>query len=92
MVERNYRLGRAEIDIIAARPGILAFVEVKTRRSEAFGVPAEAVTPRKRARIRAAAGRYLAERKPGAAEVRFDVVDILWDARGLRIEHLEGVF
>jgi putative endonuclease len=92
IVERNYRRREGEIDIIATRPGVIAFIEVKTRRSRAFGVPAEAVTIRKRARIRALAGRFLAERRPRVAELRFDVVDIVWDARGLSIQHLEQAF
>jgi putative endonuclease len=93
VVERNFRRREGEIDIVATRRGVLAFVEVKTRRSRAFGSPSEAVTRRKQARIRSLARAFLAERRPRARVVRFDVVDILWDARGLlRVEHLEGVF
>ena len=92
IVDRNVRYREGELDIVAARAGILAFVEVKTRRSARFGIPAEAVTHEKAARIRRLASRYLAERRPGAAGVRFDVVDIARDGAGFRVTHLEGAF
>lgn len=92
IVDRNVRYREGEIDLVAARGGILAFVEVKTRRSRAFGVPAEAVTRRKAKRIRALAVRYLSERRPRAAGIRFDIVDILRDGPGFRVTHLEGAF
>jgi len=92
IVERNIRYREGEIDIIAARAGVLAFVEVKTRRSVAFGSPAEAVTWRKQRTIRALASRYLSEQHPRAHIIRFDVVDIARDAGGFMVTHLEGAF
>jgi putative endonuclease len=92
IVDRNVRYREGEIDIVAARDGILAFVEVKTRRSAAFGSPAEAVTWRKQRRIRVLASRYLAERRPGARAIRFDIVDIARDPGGFRVTHLEDAF
>ena len=92
IVDRNVRFREGEIDIIAARGGILAFIEVKTRRSTAFGSPAEAVTPRKQRKIRALASRYLAEQHPGARAIRFDVVDIVGERGGFLVTHLEGAF
>ncbi|MBI4728462.1 MAG: YraN family protein [Acidobacteria bacterium] len=92
VIDRNVRAREGEIDIVARRGAVLAFVEVKTRRSRGFGTPAEAVTHRKRARIRSLAMRYLAERRPEAGEVRFDVVDIVWDRGGFSVTHIEGAF
>ena len=92
IVDRNVRFREGEIDIVAARGGVLAFVEVKTRRSSTFGSPAEAVTWRKQKRIRALASRYLAERHPGAHAIRFDVVDIARDGGGFLVTHLEDAF
>lgn len=66
----------------------VAFVEVKSRRTAAFGVPAEAVTPTKQARIRRLAAAWLAENEVRAAEVRFDVVAILGDD----LEVIENAF
>jgi putative endonuclease len=92
IVDRNVRFREGEIDIIATRAGVLAFVEVKTRRSTAFGSPAEAVTVRKQRTIRTLAARYLAERHPGAGIIRFDVVDIARDRGAFTVTHLEGAF
>ena len=59
IINRNYRTGRGEIDIIARDREYLVFVEVKYRRSLSFGEPPEAVTPAKRKAIRNAAEEYL---------------------------------
>ncbi len=67
---------------------MVAFVEVKARRTAAFGVPAEAVTPAKQARIRRLAAAWLAENGVRATELRFDVVAIL----GTDLEVIEAAF
>lgn len=88
---RNYRTRYGEIDIVAEGPDAIAFVEVKTRRSTAFGQPFESVTYRKKRHLVAAARRYMREAlcldyaadarrlaaglEPGKA-VRFDVVSV----------------
>jgi len=93
IVGRNVRCGRSgELDIIAEREGLLAFVEVKTRRSDAFGTPAEAVTWRKQTRIRRLARDYLARERPRAGAIRFDVVEVRSEGARLRLSHLEGAF
>jgi len=92
IVDRNVRYREGELDIVAARGGVLAFVEVKTRRSATFGSPAEAVTWRKQRKIRMLASRYLSERHPRARTIRFDVVDIARDQGGFLVTHLEGAF
>ena len=87
---RNVRCGRTgEIDIVAERGGILAFVEVKTRSSDRFGTPAEAVTWKKQARIRALARHYLMTARPRATAIRFDVIEV---RPGPAVTHLEGCF
>jgi putative endonuclease len=72
---------------------VIVFCEVKTRRSDAFGLPAEAVTAAKRRRIRGLAARWLAERRVGARQVRFDVASVRF-ARGERprVEVISGAF
>lgn len=90
---RNVRCGRAgEIDIVAERGGLLAFVEVKTRSSERFGTPGEAVTWRKQHRIRVLARHYLMQTPTKAAAVRFDVVEVRTGGRAPLVTHLEGAF
>lgn len=78
---RNYRGRHGEIDLVvlAEDGGTLGFVEVKYRKSERFGMPAEAVTKGKQERIRQAAHQYLSEHALWDAAVRFDVVEILGD-------------
>lgn len=93
IVARNVRCGRqGEIDIIAARCGVLAFVEVKTRRTGTYGRPGEAVTVHKQARIRSMAVQWLAQVRPRADVIRFDVVEVLAGRGRAVVTHLEGAF
>lgn len=95
IVGRNVRCGRTgEIDIIAERHGVLAFVEVKTRASDRFGTPGEAVTWSKQHRIRTLARLYLTRGGPraAAAAIRFDVVEVRTGRGGPLVTHLEGAF
>ena len=89
VVERNYRTPLGELDLVAERRGILAFVEVKTRTSDAFGEGYEAVTPRKREKLYRLAEYYLLDRRTNHLSVRFDVVSVRMDAASGRVEKLE---
>jgi putative endonuclease len=93
IVVQNYRRREGEIDIIVRRGDTLAFVEVKTRRSAAYGTPAEAVTPRKASRIRLLARRFLLESGRHAGNVRFDVIEVTrFRGQAPRLTHIEGAF
>jgi putative endonuclease len=88
IVARNWRCQSGEIDLIARDGDDLAFVEVRTRRGQAYGSPEESVTPAKQARLAALAETYVqAEAWPG--NWRIDVIAVEMDARGrlLRIDH-----
>jgi putative endonuclease len=76
ILERNYVTPLGEIDLIARHKGILVFIEVKTRKSDRFGTPAEAVHPAKQAKLRRLADYYLKQQRLGDVAVRFDVVAI----------------
>ena len=77
ILDRNYRSGRfGEIDIIAAEKEYICFIEVKTRTSDLFGTPAEAVGYSKRQKIRALAWSYLKSRNLGEQNMRFDIVEV----------------
>ncbi len=92
IVERNWRCRSGEIDIVARGEGVTVFVEVKSRTSDLFGAPAEAVTPAKIARIRRLAGEYLAGARPGT-DVRFDVVSVLFKPDGGHdVTHIPDAF
>jgi putative endonuclease len=94
VVERNWRCGEGEIDIVAWDGPCLVFCEVKTRTGLGFGAPVEAVTPAKAHRLRALASRWLADRRPpGSPPLRFDVVGVLCArGRGPEVQHLRGAF
>ena len=61
IVARNVRTPYGEIDIIAKQGDVTVFIEVKTRTSNTMGMPEEAITPRKREHMLAAADHYAAE-------------------------------
>ena len=88
ILEKDYRLPFAQIDVIAREEKTIVFVEVKARRSETFGLPQEAVTWRKKQRLIKAAGCYLAAKNLSDAPYRFDVVTILYPERGRKILNL----
>jgi putative endonuclease len=87
----NWRTDKAEVDIIAEKNNLLVFVEVKTRSSDLFGSPAEAVGLKKQRLLIAAAEAYL-EEKGLDREVRFDILSITHDNPAPRIEHIEDAF
>ena len=75
ILARNYRCRFGELDIVAAREGVLAFVEVKLRRGSAFAPARAFVTADKQRRLRTAAELYLQE-QPGQLQLRFDVAEV----------------
>ena len=75
ILARNYRCRFGELDIVAAREGVLAFVEVKLRRGSAFAPARAFVTADKQRRLRTAAELYLQE-QPGQLQPRFDVAEV----------------
>ncbi|MGE5413643.1 MAG: YraN family protein [Syntrophomonadaceae bacterium] len=94
ILERNFRTRRGEIDLIAEEGGTLCFIEVKGRRSRAFGTPAESVTLEKQRRILGAAEAYLARSGAGHRVCRFDVVcvDAQESERSRRVTILRDAF
>ncbi len=94
ILETGYRLGRREIDVIARRGDLPAFVELKTRSALTYGAPEEAVTARKRREIEVVATDYLMRHVQEELDVRFDVVSVVSGPgpRVLRCEHLEDAW
>jgi putative endonuclease len=91
---RNVRLGRREVDVIASRGQVLAFVEVKSRSGEGYGDPLEAITEKKRREIARAAAGWLREHAHAHTSiVRFDAIGILWPRNGpLVICHIQDAW
>jgi putative endonuclease len=92
IVARNFRCREGEIDIVAQEGDTLVFVEVRTRRGDVLGGPAESVTALKQARLVAAATAYVQELAELPAGQRIDVVAVQLSPSGrlLAIDHLEG--
>ena len=91
IVAKNWRYGKAEIDIIARDSSFLVAVEVKTRSSIAFGNPQDFVNPRKIKRMIAAMDYFITSNDINL-EVRFDIVAITNNKNDYYLEHLEGAF
>jgi len=81
-----------EIDIIAQDGDTLTFVEVKTRTSAIFGPPQLAVHPTKQMQLSKVALHFLKEKHLGDVKARFDVVAILLEPQGPRIELIKDAF
>jgi putative endonuclease len=96
ILKRNYRNKIGEIDIIAKTNDELVFVEVKTRGSDMFGTPAEAVTYHKKKKIVNTAKYYLLK-NPTDMNIRFDIIEVygIFDGALFKcdnINHLQYVF
>lgn len=92
VLDRNWRCRYGELDLVGLDGDELVVVEVKTRRSTAYGTPAEAVTWRKLARLRRLAAQWLADHDVRARSVRVDVIAVLVPHSGAAsLEHLRGV-
>ena len=96
ILDRNWRPQgvniRGELDVVARDGDTLVIIEVKTRRSVAFGAPVEAVTKRKLRSLRSLALAWLDQRSIHAPAMRFDVVAVTVPSIGQPvIEHLRAV-
>ena len=91
ILERNWRSGHKEIDIIALKDDILAVVEVKTRTSEDYGDPDLAVGTMKEQMLVWAADSYV-RYKNLDVDVRFDIISVILNEREQRLEHIEDAF
>jgi putative endonuclease len=91
ILETNYIFQKAEIDIIARKNNLLAVVEVKTRSSIDFGLPQDAVKPKKIQLLVKVVNEYVVSNDLDV-EVRFDIVAIHKLKGTFVIEHLEDAF
>lgn len=91
ILETNWRFGKEEIDIIAINTEFLIVVEVKTRRTDEYGDPADFVNKNKQRLLIKAAQAYV-ERHRIQQEVRFDIISIIINNSTTRIAHLANAF
>lgn len=94
IIARRQRDARGEIDLIAVDQRTLVFVEVKTRRSQEFEHPAEAVNLEKQRRLSRAALAFMKQHRLFDHPARFDIVAITWPAGARKpiIEHFPAAF
>ncbi len=93
ILARNFRLGHKEIDLVARRGPIVAFIEVKTRAGLRYGHPLEAITRAQRTEIARVAGAWIARHGRRGDVYRFDAVAVLWqDNAPPTVEHLEDAW
>lgn len=92
ILERNYRFGKGEIDIIAEKDKLLIFVEVKTKKFGDFGDPINWVRRSKQLQIGRIAKGYLFEREITNRDCRFDVITLNWAEGAFNINHIENAY
>ena len=89
LTAHRFRVGHSEIDLIVRRGDLVAFVEVKTRRSLRHGAPREAVGWKKRRTIARVAGIWALRNGRWGDTFRFDVVEVLGVAgRAPEVHHI----
>ncbi len=91
VLDRNWRSGHKELDLVARSGNTLVVVEVKTRGSARFGNPEDAVDMRKIRRLVLATDAYL-RLKCLDMNVRFDIVTIIDSGGKVTVEHIEDAF
>lgn len=91
IVARNFIFQKAEVDIIARKDNILAVVEVKTRSTPDFGDPQDFVKKKQIKQLVKVIDHFVNEHKLDV-EVRFDIVAIIKNKAGTRLEHIEDAF
>ncbi|WP_026932715.1 YraN family protein [Christiangramia echinicola] len=91
ILELNYRYQKAEVDIIARRGNLLIAAEVKTRSTPEFGNPQDFVKPKQIQQLVKAVNHYV-EESGLDLEVRFDIIAIIKNKSGTRIEHIQDAF
>ncbi|MDC9723499.1 MAG: YraN family protein [Urechidicola sp.] len=88
---KNWRYLKAEVDIIAQKENTIIGVEVKTRTSDYFGDPQDFITKKKIKLLVMAMNEYVISKNLDV-DVRFDIIAIINNKQGTKIEHLEDAF
>lgn len=91
-VAHRFRSGHRDIDLVMRRENEIAFVEVKARRGDGFGLPVEAVHHRKRRELEKSAHVWVDRNGSAELSYRFDVVGILISGQNVRVQHVPNAF
>jgi putative endonuclease len=89
---KNIKSNLGEIDIVALDKETVCFIEVKTRTSDAYGFPGEAVSRVKQRHMAKAALSFLKARGLLERKARFDVISILYSAKAPKIDLIKNAF
>jgi len=92
VVQRRFRNGRRDIDLVVEREGTVAFVEVKARRGDLFGGPVEAVNWQKQKELVRSAHVWIDRHGRESESYRFDVVGVLVNGERVRVRHVPNAF
>ena len=92
IVQRRFRNGRRDIDLVVERDGLVAFVEVKARKGAEFGLPVEAVNWRKQRELARSAHVWIERHGRPDDSYRFDVIGVLVEGDSVRVRHVENAF
>ena len=92
ILARNWRTKRGELDIVAIRYSTLVFCEVKTRSSNVYGLPSEAISRSKIEHLKTVALEWLNSHEVRHFGIRFDVIAVLVGSTSVpQITHIEGI-
>ena len=87
--ERNLRVGRKEVDLVAEKNDVLAFIEVKTRTEARYDDALAAIAPRKQRMLQQAAERWIAANGPLTKPFRFDAIAVTGrPGQAVRVQHV----
>lgn len=92
VIQRRFRNGHRDIDLVMERDGTVAFVEVKARRGTDFGGPLEAVNWSKQRELARSASVWIDRHGRASESYRFDVVGVLVEGDRVRIRHIPNAF
>ena len=92
VVQRRFRSGHRDIDLVVERDGTVAFVEVKARRGSEFGDPVEAVNWNKQKQLVKSAFAWIDRHGRPTESYRFDVVGVLVEGDRVRVRHIANAF
>ncbi|HEX4682716.1 MAG TPA: YraN family protein [Gemmatimonadaceae bacterium] len=92
VVQRRFRSGHRDIDLVVERDGTVAFVEVKARKGTSFGDPVEAVNWSKQRELARSASVWIDRHGRPAEVYRFDVIGVLVEGGRVRVRHVPNAF
>ncbi len=91
LLDRNWRHGRVELDLVVGKDDLVIFVEVKTRTNSDFGGAVAAITKQKVNNLTRAALYWLGKNRYAADGIRIDLLALQYDGKDFRVTHIPGI-